>query len=219
MVIWARPQNHKTNADILFYVPSRSDNISMHGYIIFNRLCWKYIRSYTFRATLSLFCESAIRYNTFLLRSYTCRLTFQRFCYKVLRSHTFPATLPSKCEDVIHSYTFRLCSYTFPNTSGNMLLKVVSSYTFCEAPLLKCRNVIPPSTFLLCSLVYFGRSYFAATLLPPSFTLPTIWRLVLKDTRYYVPIPSWYVPWGPFTLGSVVSHRHAYWIQVRQCAV
>ena len=39
---------------------------------------------------------------------------------------------------------------------------------------------IPPCTFLLRSLVHFGRSYFAATLLPPSFTLPTIGRLVLK---------------------------------------
>ena len=152
----------------------------MRGYILFGTICCEYVRSYTFRATLSQFCESAIRSNTFLLRSYTFRLTFQRFCYKVIRSYTFRATLPSNCEDVIRSYTFWLRSYTFPHTFRKTLLKVICSYTFRATLQLKCTNVIRSCTFLMRSLLHSGRSYVAAAFRPPSCTLVAIGPLVLQ---------------------------------------
>lgn len=62
---------------------------------------------------------------------------------------------------------------------SHILEDFTKSVTFLYV-LCKCRKVRPPCTFLLRSLVHFRRSYFAATLLPPSFTLATIGRLVLK---------------------------------------
>ena len=102
------------------YVPLLSYYVPIRSSIYFYIICWKVIRSYTFRATLSLFCNTAIRSKTFLLRSYTFRLPFWRTCYKAICSYTFRATLPLKCKNGIRSDTFWLRSYTFSHTSSKI---------------------------------------------------------------------------------------------------
>jgi hypothetical protein len=54
-----------------YYVPTRAYDVPIREPLLFERICYKVIRSYTFRATLSQFCEIVIRSYTFLLRSYT----------------------------------------------------------------------------------------------------------------------------------------------------
>jgi len=68
------------------YVPIRSYSVPIRSSICFSIFCWKVIRSYTFRATLSLFCEIGIRSYTFLLRSYTF---FHMFLNILLKRYTF----------------------------------------------------------------------------------------------------------------------------------
>ena len=91
------------NSVKLLYVPIRSYYVPIRSECLCHSICNILIRSYTFRATLSRFCEIVIRSYTFLLRSYTFRLVFLRCCTNVVCSYTFRATPPPNHQQL---YTF-----------------------------------------------------------------------------------------------------------------
>ena len=110
----------------------------------------------------------------------------------------------SESTDSTRSFTFLLRSVYVPF----VVKKLLESYTFPYVP------VLFPPTFREILL----RSSLPTSFLH-SFAVGPLAQKSLAVTFLYVPSTLPYVPGGPVTLGFVDSRAHAYWIQVRHCAV
>ena len=161
------------NSVKLLYVPIRSYYVPIRSECLCHSICNILIRSYTFRATLSRFCEIVIRSYTFLLRSYTFRLLFQRICHIVIRSYTFRATVSHirntsqkvetdrpfslrRLNGQSHIYIY-ICIYIHDIHIQFSIFcwKVIRSYTFRATLSLFCEIGIRSYTFLLRSYTFF----------------------------------------------------------------
>ena len=133
--IWVCPGNPQGKAfNFVCPVQTRSVYVPYTFPLHFGRFFWKVIRSYTFRATLPLKCEIAIRSDTFRIRSVYVPPTFRK---NFAESYTFLYVPCSPSIEMWNGYTFRHVPYTFRIRSAHI------SAEFCKQVYVPIRSVQP----------------------------------------------------------------------------